>query len=66
METADAIFTYCLTQQQLEDAYWDTDGILSKAKKDCCLVDLSPSTPSFAKELYALARVSECRLWTLL
>ncbi len=59
METADAIFTYCLTQQQLEDAYWDTDGILSKAKKDCCLVDLSPSTPSFAKELYALARVSE-------
>lgn len=59
METADAIFTYCLTQQQLEDAYWETDGILSKAKKDCCLVDLSPSTPSFAKELYALARVSE-------
>ncbi|MGI6591581.1 MAG: NAD(P)-binding domain-containing protein [Eggerthellaceae bacterium] len=59
MEQADAVFTYCLTQQQLEDAYWETDGILSKAKRDCCLVDLSPSTPSFAKELYSLARVSE-------
>ena len=49
-----------LRSSWLEDAYWDTDGILSKAKKDCCLAWYSsPSTPSFAKELYALARVSE-------
>lgn len=57
--SADAVFTYCLTQQQLEDAYWETDGILSQAHADACVVDLSPSTPSFAKELYALARAAD-------
>lgn len=61
LEQADTVFTYFLTQQQLEDAYWETDGILSIGKSDCCFVDLSPSTPSFAKELYALARVSDAQ-----
>lgn len=59
IEAADAVFTYCLTQNQLEEAYWGNDGLLHKVKKGCVMVDLSPSTPSFAKENYALARVSE-------
>lgn len=59
IEAADVVFTYCLAQDQLEDAYWGTKGILHMVKQGCVMVDLSASTPGFAKENYAMARVSE-------
>ena len=34
-------------------------GLLQDTKEGALLVDLSPTTPSFARELYAVARVNE-------
>lgn len=59
LASADYIFTYCLTQSQLEDVYLGTGGAVEQAKEGCCLVDLSPSTCTLAKEIYAVARVNE-------
>jgi len=59
LASADYIFTYCLAQSQLEDVYLGTGGAIESAKEGCCLVDLSPSTPTLAKEVYAIARVNE-------
>lgn len=57
--SADYVFSYCLTQTQLEDLYLGTGGVIESAKEGCCLVDLSPSTMTLAKEIYAIARVNE-------
>lgn len=59
LSDADVIFTYYETQQGLEDLYFDSKGLLQDTKEGALLIDLSPTTPSFAKELYAVARVSE-------
>jgi len=59
LASADYIFTYCLAQSQLEDVYLGTGGAVEQAKEGCCLVDLSPSTTTLAKEIYAVARVNE-------
>lgn len=56
---ADMIFTFCATQSDLEDVYFDTQGLVQVAKRGAMLVDLSPSTPGFARELNAVATVSE-------
>lgn len=56
---ADVVFTYCVGESALEDAYYDSKGILQTAKKDVVLIDLSPSTVSFAQELCAMGSVSE-------
>ena len=53
------VFTYYETQQGLEDLYFDSKGLLQDTKEGALLVDLSPTTPSFARELYAVARVNE-------
>lgn len=58
LETADVVFTYHESQTSLEDIYYEEPGLLSVAKEGACLVDLSPSTPSFARELFAIAQVS--------
>lgn len=57
--SASVILTYCTSQTALEDAYFDEDGIVQQASKGALLVDLSPSTPSFARELNAVAVVSD-------
>ena len=59
LASADYIFTYCLAQSQLEDVYLGSGGTVESAKEGCCLVDLSPSTSTLAKEIYAVARVNE-------
>ena len=59
LASADYIFTYCLAQSQLEDVYLGSGGAVESAKEGCCLVDLSPSTHTLAKEVYAVARVNE-------
>lgn len=56
---ADVVFTYYETQQGLEDLYFDSQGLLQDTKEDVLLVDLSPTTPTFARELYAVARVND-------
>lgn len=59
VHSADYVVSYCLAQSQLEDVYLGTGGIIESAGEGCFLVDLSPSTTTLAKELYALARVNE-------
>lgn len=59
VESADFVFTYCLAQSQLEDLYLGSGGLIESVSEKCCLVDLSPSTTTLAKELYAMARVNE-------
>lgn len=59
VEEADFIVTYSVTQNALEDMYFDTNGILQLANAGACLIDLSPSTSTFARELYALAQTSD-------
>ena len=56
---ADVVFTFCATQTDLEDVYFDSEGLVQIASKGTWLVDLSPSTPGFARELNAVAIVSE-------
>lgn len=59
MASADAVFTYCTAQGLLEDAYFDDGGVVRSAQAGTLLVDLSPSTPAFARELSAVAAVND-------
>ena len=52
---AKVVVTYCTNQPALEDAYFDEGGIVQDAQKGTLLVDLSATTPSFARELAAVA-----------
>lgn len=58
LASADFILTYCLASSQLEDVYLGGGGAIESAKEGCCLIDFSPSTRTFAKEVYAIARVN--------
>lgn len=59
LSDADVVFTYYETQQGLEDLYFDSAGLMQDTKEGVLLVDLSPTTPSFARELYAVASVND-------
>lgn len=56
---ADAVLTFFLSQTMLEDAYFDEDGFVQAARPGTLLIDLSASTPGFARELNAVAVVSD-------
>lgn len=56
---ADAVITYCSNIPALEDLYYDSKGLLQNTKEGVVLVDLSPATVTFARELNAVALVSE-------
>ena len=56
---ADFAFTYCTHAGALEDAYFEQDGLVKNAEPGTVLIDLSPSTPSFAREVSAVATVSD-------
>ncbi len=56
---ADTVITYYTTQTSLEDAYFDESGLIQSACPGTLLIDLSSSTPSFARELNAVAVVSD-------
>ncbi len=56
---AEAVVTYCTSQTALEDAYFAEAGFVQAARSGTLLVDLSPSTPNFARELNAVALVSD-------
>ncbi len=56
---ADVVFTYYTSQGQLEDAFFAETGLVQACAPGTLLVDLSPSTPAFARELNAVAVVSD-------
>lgn len=56
---ASTVITYCASQTALEDAYFDEEGIVQGARPGTMLIDLSAATPSFARELNAIAIVSD-------
>ncbi len=58
---ADVVFTFCGSQSDLEDVYFDSEGLVQVAHKDAYLVDLSPSTPGFAREVNAVAIVNDLK-----
>lgn len=59
VDTADVIFTFCTSQESLENVYLEEEGIVSKAKPGSYLVDFSSTTPSFAREISAIAQVND-------
>ena len=53
--SADAVLTYFTNIPSLEEAYYGSDGILQGSGEGTLFIDLSPSTVTFARELYAIA-----------
>lgn len=56
---AQVVLTYCSNLPALEDVYYDQEGVLQHAAGGAVFIDLSPATPTFARELYAMACVNE-------
>lgn len=59
VSAAEVVLTYCTSQTALEDAYFDSEGVVATAVPGTKLIDLSASTPSFAREVSAVAMVSD-------
>ena len=59
VKSANLIVTYFTAETDLEDAYFDSEGLVQLANPGTYLVDLSPSSPHFAQELYAVSSVSD-------
>ncbi len=59
VDQADAVCTYCTSQTALEDTYLGDDGLVQGAPPGTLLIDFSASTPGFARELSAVAMVSD-------
>ncbi|MBE6464010.1 MAG: NAD(P)-dependent oxidoreductase [Eggerthellaceae bacterium] len=55
---ASVCFTYFTSEADVETVYLDSDGLFQVAQQDALIVDLSSISPSFARELSALAQVS--------
>ena len=58
---ADVVLTYFTNSTAVEDAYFETDGLIKRALPNTLLIDLSPTTPSFARELAAMSTVNDLR-----
>lgn len=58
---ADVTFSYCTSASALEDAYFDGDGLVKRSRPGTLLIDLSPASPSLARELSAVATVNDLR-----
>lgn len=59
---ADFIITYCTNLSQLEDIYFDDNGLVKTISKDSIAIDMSPCTPSFATEMNAMITLSEAKM----
>ena len=57
--SADIVITYCSSQTALEDLYFDDNGIVEQVAPGSLVIDLSPMTPSFAREVNVVATVSD-------
>ena len=60
-EDAEVVITYFTTATALEDEYFGTDGIIKRAAPKTLLINLSPATPNFARDLSAVAQVNDMR-----
>lgn len=58
VDQADVVLTYCTNLTALEDLYFGDRGIVELMGDGGVAVDLSASTPSFAKEMSAVATVN--------
>lgn len=56
---ADVALTYCTSAAELEEAYFGTHGFVSDMAAGSLLIDLSAVSPSFARELNAVALVND-------
>ena len=61
VENCEVAFTYCTSSSALEDAYFSDEGLVKRLPTGALMIDLSPSTPSFARELSAIAQVNDLR-----
>lgn len=57
-QDADVAITYCLDEDNLTRVYFGDDGLVTSMKPGSFLIDCSPSIPSVAKEISAMAQVS--------
>ena len=57
--SADVVLTFCTSASAVEDLYFGDDGLVSFAAPGTVLVDLSATTPNFARELNAVATVND-------
>ncbi len=57
---ASLIASFCTSATHLEDLYFGEDGVIQRAPKGAVLVDLSAATPNFAREMNAVATLSDC------
>lgn len=58
---ADAVFVHCFHTGAIEDVFFDDDGLIKEATAETYLINLSPSTPSLAREVSAVAAVNDLR-----
>ena len=56
---ADVVLSFCATQSALEDLYFGDAGFVQEAAPNTLLIDLSATTPGFAREINAVATVSD-------
>lgn len=60
MDQADLVASFCTSATHLEDLYFGDDGVIQQASAETVLVDLSAATPNFAREMNAVATLSDC------
>lgn len=58
-EIADFAILFVPSMSELEDIYFGDDGLIQRMKHGSVIVDLSSTTPNFAKEAAAIATLSE-------
>lgn len=59
MAEAELVVSFCTSTTHLEDLYFGEEGVIERAPEGAVLLDLSPTTPSFAREMSAVATVSD-------
>lgn len=59
---ASILVSFCTSSSHLEDLYFGEGGLVQDAPAGALLIDLSATTPSFARELNAVATVSDIPL----
>lgn len=57
--SADVVLTFCEGQTATEDVYFETNGLVQICAEGTYLIDLGATTPSFSKEIQAVALVND-------
>lgn len=57
--SASLVVTFCTSQTALEDRYFGDDGLVTVMAPGSVLIDLSATTPNFAREINAVATVND-------